>query len=61
MSIFLTLWGLVAAAYLIVAFTAWPNTVYEIEAGIRFLLATVVIGGARFLASGNRSATSLKK
>lgn len=47
MSIFLTAWGFVAAGYLIVAFTAWPSPSYEIEAGIRFLVATLAIAGAR--------------
>jgi hypothetical protein len=47
MSIFLTAWGFVAAGYLIVAFTAWPSPIYEIEAGIRFLIATLAIAGAR--------------
>lgn len=46
MAIILTIWGLAAGAYGVMAFAVSKSAVHEIEAGIGFLSATVAIGCA---------------
>jgi hypothetical protein len=46
MAIILTLWGVVAGAFILMVLTASKSAIHEILAGMGFLIATVAIGCA---------------